>query len=205
MAFAAAVVCPDGQQDIHGSLQRLVELSLLRQEVGPEGEPRFHMLEPLRDFGLHRLSAAGAVEETRARHAAFFLALVQEAAPLLHGPTQRPWLERLATEHDNLRSALTWALTHQSETALRLAAALHWFWFYRGHLSEGGDWTERALASGASAPPEVRVRALNGSSAFARERADTQTAAYRAEEAFAVARSEGDRSGEGWALSLIHI
>ncbi len=196
---AAAVANPDGQRDIVGSLQRLVEQSLLRQEVGPEGESRFRMLEPLRDFGLHHLSAAGAVEEARARHAAFFLALAQEAAPSLHGPTQRAWLGRLATEHDNLRSALAWALTHQPETALRLAAALHWFWFYRGHLSEGGDWTERALASGASAPPEVRVRALNGSSAFARERADTQTAAYRAEEAFAVARSVGDRSGEGWA------
>jgi tetratricopeptide (TPR) repeat protein len=108
-------------------------------------------------------------------------------------------LGRLATEQDNLRSALAWALTHQPETALRLTAALHWFWFYRGHLSEGGDWTERTLASGAFAPPEVRVRALNESSAFARERADATTAAYRAEEAFALARSVGDRSGEGWA------
>ena len=87
----------------------------------------------------------------------------------LKGPQQLAWLERLETEHDNMRSALGWALTREPETALGLVAALYWFWFYRGHLTEGRDWTERALATGASAKPEVQARALNNSSAFARK------------------------------------
>ena len=122
------------------------------------------MLETIREFGLEQLEASGEADEARARHAAFFLALAEEADAALHGPKQRSWLERLETEHDNIRSALGWALTHEPETALGLVAALDWFWFYRGYLTEGRDWTERALATGASATPEVQARALNWSS-----------------------------------------
>jgi tetratricopeptide (TPR) repeat protein len=195
-----AVVNADGSLDVFGGLERLLEQNLLRQEVGLEGEPRFSILETIREFGQEQLEASGEEEEVQARHGAFFLALSEAAAPALHGSTQGAWLERLETEHDNIRAALGWSLTRDPETALRIAAALFWFWYYRGHLTEGRDWIERALATGASASPEVKARVLNWSSAFAWERADHTTATARAEEALALARSVGDPSGEGWAL-----
>src|SRR5918993_381173 len=188
-----AVANADGSLDVFGGLERLLEQSLLRQDVGPEGEPRFSLLETIREFGIEQLEAHGESEDAQARHAGFFLTLVEEAAPDLHGPTQRAWLERLETEHDNIRAALGWSLTHEPEAALRIGAALFWFWYYRGHLTEGRDWIERALATGASASPDVRARVLNWSSAFAWERADYATAALRSEEALALARSAGDQ------------
>ncbi len=197
---AEAVVSSDGRLDIFGSLERLVEQSLTRPQAGTPDAPRFGMLETIRDFGLEQLEVSGEEAEARTRHASFFLALATEAAAGLQGPQQLAWLERLETEHDNMRSALGWALTHDPETALGLVTALYWFWFYRGHLTEGRDWTERALATGASAKPEVRARALNFSSAFARKNADAVTASSRAEQALALSRSVGDPAGEGWAL-----
>jgi predicted ATPase/class 3 adenylate cyclase len=195
-----AVTNADGSLDVFGGLERLLEQSLLRQDVGSAGEPRFSTLETIREFGHELLDARGEAEEAQARHAAFFLALSEEADPALHGPTQLAWLERLETEHDNIRAALGWSLTRDPETALRLGAALFWFWYYRGHLTEGRDWIERALATGATAKPEVQARALNWSSGFAWERADYATATARSEAALALARSVGDRSSEGWAL-----
>jgi predicted ATPase len=202
---AEAVANPDGQLDVFGGLERLVEQSLVRQEVGLEGEPRFAMLETIREFGLEQLEASSEAEEARAQHAASFLALAEEAAPALHGRKQLAWLERLESEHDNIRTALGWSLTREPETAIGLVAALHWFWFYRGHLTEGRDWTERALATGVTATPKVQVRALNWSSGFAWERADYATATSRAEDALALARSVDDGSGEGWALINLGI
>jgi len=190
----------DGSLDVFGGLERLLEQSLLRQDVGPEGEPRFSLLETIREFGLEQLEARGESADAHARHAGFFLTLAEEAGAALHGPTQRAWLERLETEHDNIRAALGWSLTQEPKTALRFGAALFWFWYYRGHLTEGRDWIERALATGASASPEVTARVLNWSSAFAWERADYATATARAEEALALARSVGDPTSEGWAL-----
>jgi tetratricopeptide (TPR) repeat protein len=197
---AEAVANPEGRLDLFGSLERLVEQSLLRQAEGAGDEPRFVMLETIREFGLEQLEAGGEAEGAQARHAAFFLALAKEADAALHGPTQRIWIERLETEHDNIRSAIGRALTLEPETAICLVAALHWFWYVRGHLTEGRDWTERALATGATAKPEVQARALNWSSAFAWGRADYVTASSRAEQALDLARTADDRSGEGWAL-----
>jgi predicted ATPase/class 3 adenylate cyclase len=197
---AEAIANPDGQRDIFGSLERLVEQNLLRQQAGASHEPRFSMLQTIRDYGLEQLEASDQAEQARRRHAAFVLALAEEADAALHGPNQLAWLERLETEHDNIRSALGWALSHEPDTALGLVAALYEFWFCRGHLTEGHDWTERALATDASTSPAIRARALNWSSVFAQRGADYETASSRAEEALALARSVDDRSSEGWAL-----
>jgi tetratricopeptide (TPR) repeat protein len=183
----------------------LVEHSLLRQEAEASGEPRFRMLETIREFGLEQLEAAGETAETASRHARFALALAQEAAPALHGPSQLTWLDRLEAEHDNARAALDWGLKHDAELALQLATALHWYWFYRGHLSEGQDWLERALVAGDSASPQARIWALTRASGFAWQGKDLATATSRAEEALALARQLGDGSAEGWALAHLGV
>ncbi|MDE3231348.1 MAG: tetratricopeptide repeat protein, partial [Chloroflexota bacterium] len=137
----------------------LVDQSLVQQRE-EDGEARFGMLQVIHEYALERLAAQAAeAEALRRSHAAYSLALAERAEPTLTGPEQGVWLERLEREHDNLRAALTWALgTHLGaqfgageiapnlETGLRLVAALHRFWFVRGHLREGRAWVDTLLA-----------------------------------------------------------
>jgi predicted ATPase/class 3 adenylate cyclase len=104
----------NSQFSILNLLESLVDKSLLRQEVGPEGEPRFTMLETIREYALERIDMCGEAEALRRQHAACFLSLAEQAEPELYGAEQRIWLERLEAEHDNLRAALAWGLRTES-------------------------------------------------------------------------------------------
>ena len=96
--------------DTLDGVSSLLDKSLLRQEEGPEGEPRFVMLETIHEYARERLEASGEAEETRRLHAEYFLALAEEAEPGLSGADQLACLERLDAEHDNMRAALSWSL-----------------------------------------------------------------------------------------------
>lgn len=199
---AETVADPEGQLDIFGSLERLLEQSLLRQDVGLDGEPRFTMLETIREFGLELLAADGEGDAVRQRHAAFYLDLVEQAEPALIGPGQVTWLDRLETEHGNLRAVLGWALERDVETALRLAPGLRRFWLRRGHLGEGRAWLDRILeASGEPGP--LHVEALLGAVSFSRHFGDLQRADTANETALQIARHSQDRRAE--ALALIDL
>ena len=120
--------------------------------TAPGDEPRFAMLETVREFGLERLARERRGGSHGGRPRAVFLALAEQAEPELLGPRSAAWLDRLEAEHDNLRAALAWALERDDgEAALRLAGALGRFWRTRGYLGEGAAWLERALAAGAAA------------------------------------------------------
>ena len=96
------------------------------------------MLETIREFGLERLAASGEEFPTRSSHAAWGLALAEQAIAAVTGPAQAEWLDRLDAERPNLRAALEWLETSgQAEEALRLATALANVWSYRGHFGEG--------------------------------------------------------------------
>ncbi len=111
-----------------------------------DGEPRFGLLDTLHAFALSRLDQQSE-DETRERHARHFLALAERAERALIGPDQRTWLDRLERELGNFRAALRWAVDRgDSALALRLAAALWFFWDMRGHLREGQQWLDAALA-----------------------------------------------------------
>jgi predicted ATPase len=144
-------------------ISSLLDKSLLRQEEGPGGEPRFVMLETVHEYARERLQASGEAEEIKRLHAAYFLTLAEEAYPELRGPHQLEWLERLEAEHDNMRAALSWALERKEvEVALRMGGALCFFWSVRGYESEGRRWLEEALAIEGRGSPEVRAMALAG-------------------------------------------
>lgn len=104
-------------------------------------------------------------------------------------------MNRLEAEHDNLRAALTCALTHDVPMALRLGGSLAWFWELRGHLSEGRVWLERALAVGDEAPPALRAKALWAAGDLAEVQMDLGVATAALTEALELSRTLGDLAG----------
>jgi non-specific serine/threonine protein kinase len=193
---AAEAIAGDGNASTLDLVASLVDKSLLRRLDAGEGEPRFGMLATIREYGLGQLVAGAEAEAARAAHAAYFLALAEQAAPALIGPEQGVWLARVETEHDNLRLALEWLRDHGgSEDFLRLSGALAGFWEIRGHLSEGKRWLAEALARRGEVPAAVTARALRGAGVIAREQGDYAAAAALGEEALVLFRELGDTLG----------
>jgi predicted ATPase/class 3 adenylate cyclase/Tfp pilus assembly protein PilF len=181
----------------------LLDKSLLRQEEGPGGEPRFVMLETVHEFAREKLRLSAEAEEIKRVHAEYFLNLAEEADPELRGPDQLQWLERLEAEHDNMRAALTWALEHKEvELALRLGGALWWFWWMRSHNSEGRRWLEAALVMDGRGSPEVRVMALAGVGYLGLEQGDLDRAKEVCEEGLELLAHEGREASEAKLILL---
>ena len=194
MAETVVVAAGETGIDLLDGVASLVDKSLLRRIETPGDEPRFAMLETVREYGLERLDASGEAAATEEAHGAVFLALAEQAEPEMVGAAiQAAWLDRLEVEHDNLRAALARALARDDgEGALRLAGALGRFWRTRGYLSEGAAWLERALAAGAAAAGPERAKALTAAGTIARVRGDTENALRLLEEGAALARASGD-------------
>jgi predicted ATPase/DNA-binding SARP family transcriptional activator len=139
-------------------LASLSDKSLLHAVDDDESreEPRFRMLETLREYGLERLAERGRVREARDAHAAYFVRLAEAAEPQLRGPGQLEWVDRLIAEHDNLLAALHHTATGDGAVAIRLAAALGMFWTMRGNHAESANWLDMALtAPGAERAPRL--------------------------------------------------
>ena len=192
-----------GGEDVLVLLERLVEQSLVLAEPAMDGGVRYRMLEPVRQYAWEKLDEGGEGEQRRRRHAEYQLALAERAKPELNGPAQAVWLDRLEAELDNLRAAIGWSLGRgDPEVALRLVATLWWFWYKRGHLTEGRRWLEEALER--SAPPTpARAEALNGAGVLARNQADYDLARARLTESLALQRELGD--GKGTADVLLNL
>jgi len=200
--------CPPPVLD---GLASLVDKSLLRQEdglggAGPTGEPRFLMLQTVLEYARERLEASGE-EAVRHRHAAYFLALAEQAEPQLYRSEQRAWQERLDTEHDNLRAALWWSVVGgDAAYGLRLGGALWRFWWVRGYLSEGRRWLDEVLrTTAATALGAVRGRALHGAAWLADGQGDIAQARSLAAQSLSLFREADDKSGTAHALNLLAI
>jgi predicted ATPase/DNA-binding SARP family transcriptional activator len=145
------------------NLQSLVDKSVVRVM----GE-RFVMLETIGELARERLHASNERAEVKRRHAQWFLELAESAEPHLKGAEQSGWLQRLEDDHDNLRRSLEWSLEQgEGAIALRLGAALWWFWYARGHVSEARRWLQRALEAGPDEPSESRAKALDAAAYLA--------------------------------------
>ena len=156
------------------TLTSLIEKSLVQQGEGVGGDPRFRMLETIREFAIEQAVSSGKWEALRERHARAYADLAQESHATLMGSASGSSLDRLEEEHDNLRAGYAWALEHELESALRMATALWRFWQRRGHLEEGLERAEAALSSpGAEQHPEARADALMAAAGLAYWRADT--------------------------------
>ncbi|HXT35037.1 MAG TPA: tetratricopeptide repeat protein [Chloroflexota bacterium] len=184
-------------------LDRLVNRSLVFMEDTPEGAVRYRLLESVRQHAGERLASAGEEESARDSHLSYFLDLAEEAVKAFRGPELGTWLDRLDTEHDNLRAALAWARARQrGEEGLRLAAALAPFWEFRGHIAEGRRWLEEMLAAfeGSS---RVRARALNAAGILVMRAGEIPASLALFQESVALRRELGDTLG--MAVSLTNI
>lgn len=203
----AATVCGGSEAGLSESamveeLASLVDKSLLEQRGGLPGQPRFVMLETIREYALELLEGSGESAQIRDAHARLFLALAEEAEQELLGPRQAEWFARLDAERENLRAALTWTLlSNPSETGVRIAAALFRFWDSRGQLAEGKRWLDRAVAASAEIEPVWRGRVLNAAGNLARRHGEMQQATLWHEESLAIRRALGDTSGVAAALA----
>ncbi len=203
---AQAVGAAEGDPgfDVLEGVAGLVEQSLLQQEVGPDDEPRYGMLETVSEYGLERLEASGEAETVQEQHADYFLALAEQWAPprWSWGEVEPAHLDRLERDHDNLRAAFTWFHGRGDAAAcLRLTKATHAFRETRGHLREARDWLERALALPGDVPAVLRATGLRELGWTMFELGAEGAAAAAGEQALAIFRTLGDH--EGIAHSLV--
>jgi tetratricopeptide (TPR) repeat protein len=199
---AAEAVCnQEGELDLLEGIAALVDQSLLRQQG--DDEPRFAMLETIREYATERLRDAGAEGTIRERHAGYYTFLAEEAEPELLGADQTLWLERLESEHENLRAALAWSRRQGGETGLRLAGALLRFWSTRGHLTEGRGWLEEvaARAREQGVDPALRAKALNVAGYLALSQGDYSRARELLEESLRLSQEPRNKGGIAGSLS----
>jgi predicted ATPase/class 3 adenylate cyclase/DNA-binding CsgD family transcriptional regulator len=205
---AVSTAVGDSDAGVLEGITSLLDKSLLQRTEGDGKEPHYVMLETIREYGLEVLTSGGEAEATREAHAAYYLALAEQAEPELGGPQQIIWFERLEREHDNLRAALSWFLEQGSdgqnrELALRLSGALSQFWLLRGYVSEGRQWLEQALDESRGVRSSVRAKALVGAGELAGMQDDFGQAEALCGESLALYQELGDRRGSATSLSSL--
>jgi predicted ATPase/DNA-binding XRE family transcriptional regulator len=184
-------------------LTKLLDQSLLWQQADVDGEPRFGMLETIREYALEQLEARGEVAAVQRRQLQWCLSLAERAEWELWGAQRTRWIERLEGEQANCRAALAWSMTDATSAAigLRLASALHLFWSIRGNFDEGRMWLTRLLGCvEPSAVPLVRAKALNLAGRLALRAGDPATARTQVEAALAIYQQMANQGGSAWSL-----
>ncbi len=202
LEMAEAVCGPPGEigGEVVELMGELVDQSLVRVDETTD-EPRFAMLETIREYAGDMLQQRGESEALSARHAAAMLELTQQASPNLSGADQRVWLERLEREHDNLRAALDWATLRPDPTlGARLAFALWRFWQQRGYLNEARARIDAMAAQGWHLEPIDRARFAEAAGGIAYWQSDQAASARWYGEALAIWRELGDKGEVANAL-----
>jgi predicted ATPase len=204
---AAEAVCnAKGDLDIEvlDGVASLADKSLLKQIEGTDGEPRFFMLETIREYALERLTESGENEEWKRQQADYFLNLAEQAEIELRGFQQRKWYERLDVEQNNLRAALDWLIrSNEAQNGLRLAGALAEFWWVSGHLGEALKTFDLLFAlPEASQPTAARAKALMAAAQIMAY-SDSKKANLWLEESVRIYRELGDKGG--LALAIGHL
>jgi predicted ATPase/class 3 adenylate cyclase len=197
---AEAVV---GEIDAMDGLSGLVNKSLVNVEE-KEGESRYRYLETIRQYAMERLLESGDSMQVRDRHLAQFMEYTRRAEGHFRTAQRSLWLERLELEHDNIRSALAWAVENAPESALRMVSLLSIFWLSRGYLTEGAKWCQAALSRAEALAPaspdidQMRARAYTALAMLSVNRGEHHTAQLAAKQGVALARQLDDQ------LTLVH-
>src|SRR6266704_4020181 len=191
-AVCAALDAETTAVSVLDGVASLVDKSLLHQTEQVDGEPRYVMLETIREYGLECLQACGELEAVRRAHAAYYLRLAEAAEPQIRAE-QIQWLDQLEREHGNLQAALSWLITSEErEPALRFGGALWQFWRRQGHLSEGYGFLKRTLAASEATAAPIRAKALIGAGVLAGELGNYAQAELLCEEGLRLSRDLED-------------
>jgi tetratricopeptide (TPR) repeat protein len=215
---ALAVVVAAGGGDPAGSdplvlVAELADVSLITVTDGADGEPRLGMLETIREYALERLEQDDDLDGARRRHAEHYAAFAERAPPQLNGPEQLAWLDRMETEQDNLRAALSWSLGtsaadpagdgERTAVGLRLAQALGGYWYRRGNIPEGRRWLERAIdlaPEDAGVPLALLTHWLG---VLLERQGELEAALRRFERSLIIWRELGDRERQAHELNCL--
>jgi predicted ATPase/class 3 adenylate cyclase len=182
-------------EEVLDLLTSLVDKSLVMYEAG-NPQARYRLLETVRQYALERRIEAGEVASVRKRHHAYFLIWAETAKSQMTQGDKRAWLERVETEYDNLRAALTWCQEAQdAETELRLAGALGLFWRIRGYLAEGRNWLEWGLQRSSDIKTEARAATLREAGSLAISQGDFDAARSCYAESLAIEQALEDQHG----------
>jgi predicted ATPase/class 3 adenylate cyclase len=182
----------------------LVDRSLLREAEDVGGEPRFAMLETIREFAREQLAQSGEEDELLRRHALEFARFAEEADARVRTGDQLLWFSRLESEHDNLRAALDSSMAKgDAETALRLGGALGWFWYAHGHALEGCARLTDLLTRTASVPEDLRARPMYALGVLLDQRGEPERAAELVARSLAVFREQGEQESVARALNSL--
>ncbi len=154
------------QAEVLDGVTSLLDKHLLFRADQETPDPRFHMLETIREYGLETLDASGERGAACLAHARYYLRLAEQADAHLFSRGEQRWAERLKQEHDNLRAAMQWSVEQEEDgqrrnIAWRLAGALGPFWIDYGYVAEGQQFVERALARREGVAAEVVAKALH--------------------------------------------
>ena len=202
---AAEAVCDfDGELgiDVLDGLTSLLDMSMLRQAEDADGEPRFWMLETIREYAREVVALAG--EGPVNAHAEWFARFAQ--AVELRGPEQETWWRRLRAEHLNFREAMdTFRRNRRSCERLGLATDLGEYNFQNGTITEGRTWLEQALAAAGDCPVADRARASAFASNLASFSGLAEVALEHARRALALAQESGDDTAHAESLRSLAI
>ncbi len=178
--------------------------------VAGDGVARYRLLETVRQYAIERLTEAGERDRMEERHALFYLAVIEAAAPHLFGGEETAGLiARIGADNDNLRAATAWSVHEPGRVsvALRFADALFWYWygstmgFGAGQFHEGRRFVNAALAQSAGCDPVLRGRALASRGLIGLAQGDYDDASAAFEESLGLLRAHGDSSAVIFVLS----
>ena len=197
----------DLELDVLDGMASMVDKSLARQIEQPDGEPRFVMLETIREYGFGKMAESAEEARTRRAHAAYCLVLAEEGAAEDTGGNPKEWLDRFELEHDNFRAAVEWLTeTGDADWGLRLGSALFRFWEMREYLAEGRDQLAKLLKLGAaSVPSSARQRALFAAGVLAGEQGDYVAADILFKENLEIGRLLKDKQGIAVSLNALAV
>ena len=187
---AAAAVTGNDELD---HLTQLVDRSMVEHLDG-----RYRLIETIREYAAERL---GDDDPAPRRLVSLWVDRLATPPPS-DGPAHTRWLATVGQEYDNIQAALRWALgSGDPEQALRIAAAMWWYWWITGRMGEGRAWLDRVLAAAPDEPSLLRGRALRVAASLARSSGDLVAARRLGERALATFRELDDRAGTIAALN----
>ena len=206
---AAEAVCSGGGlplDDVLDVMTRLAEKSLIALDE-QSAEPRYRMLETIRQYGLEKLTASGEVDAVRTRHLGYFVDFAEGIRTKLYRSDRARWLALVDAELDNVRAALNSSLQPgQAELGLRLFNALQFFWYSRMYFKEVVDWVDRLAECSAADGPATNHRARSlYIGAIHAYYFDRPLARRLCDECLSMSRALDFHEGAAWALTWLGL